>query len=264
MRHASVIGEGIAQLVARGALVQEGLPQPTLRLGPAARAILRGESDVQLLQASRTSVRDGAEEWAGIDRDLFEALRTWRRDAAAARNVAPFVILGDATLRDLAAIRPSSLERLRAISGIGEVRLGEHGDALLRIIDTHCAAHSLQRDVAISVRPPRERSRTSRTTAAKAESQRLLQEGLTVEAVMERTGRARSTVVGELCEMIEDCRHQPSLRLWMTEEIENSIRRAAAETGIERLKPIREIVGEAISYDEIRIVVATIRAAASR
>jgi len=37
--------------------------------------------------------------------------------------VAPFVILGDATLRDLAAIRPSSLERLRAISGIGEVRL---------------------------------------------------------------------------------------------------------------------------------------------
>jgi ATP-dependent DNA helicase RecQ len=253
----------IAQLVARGALVQEGHPRPTLRLGPAARAILRGQSDVQLLQASSTSVGDAGDEWAGIDRDLFEALRTWRRDAAAARNVAPFVILGDATLRDVAAIRPSSLERLRAISGFGEVRLREHGDALLRILDTHCAARSLQRDVAIAVRPPRERSRPSRTTAAKAESLRLLQEGLTIEAVMERTGRAQSTVVADLCDMIEDGRHQPSLRLWMTEEIENSIRRAAAETGIERLRPIREIVGEAISYDQIRIVVATIRAASS-
>lgn len=47
----------------------------------------------------------------------------------------------------------------------------------------------------------------------------------------------------------------------MTDETEDIIRRAAAEAGIERLKPIREIVGESISYDEIHIVVATIRAA---
>jgi ATP-dependent DNA helicase RecQ len=173
----------IAQLVALGALVQEGHPRPSLRLGPASRAILRGESEVKLLRASGTSTRDGADEWAGVDRDLFEALRTWRRDVAAARHVAPFVILGDSTLRDVAAIRPSSLERLRAISGFGEVRLREHGDALLRIVDTHCAARSLERDVAISVRPPREHPRTTRMTAAKTESLRLLQEGLTLDAV---------------------------------------------------------------------------------
>jgi ATP-dependent DNA helicase RecQ len=251
----------IAQLVAGGALVQEGHPRPTLRLGPAARAILRGESEVRLLQTSSTSIGDGADEWTGVDRDLFEALRTWRRDAATARKVAPFVVLGDRTLRDLAAIRPSSIERLRAISGIGEVRLREHGRALLQIIDTHCAARNLERDVAIEVRPPRERSRTSRTTGAKSESIRLLMEGLTTEAVMERTGRARSTVVNDLCEIIEDGRYQPDLRLWMPAETEDVIRRASAEAGIERLKPIKDLVGEAISYDQIRIVVATIRAA---
>ena len=143
------------------------------------------------------------------------------------------------------------------------MRLRDHGEALLQIIDTQCAAHNLQRDVAIGVRPSRERSRKSRTTASKAESIRLLHEGLTIETVMTRTGRARSTVVSDLCEMIEDGRNQLSLRPWMTEEIEGVVRRAAAETGIERLKPIREIVGEAISYDQIRIVVSTIRAAAT-
>jgi ATP-dependent DNA helicase RecQ len=255
------VRDWIAQLVARGALVQEGHPRPTLRLGPAARAILRGESEVRLLQAGSTPIGDGADEWAGVDRDLFEALRTWRRDTAAARNVAAFVVLGDRTLRDLAAIRPSSIERLRAVSGIGQVRLREHGDELLQLIDTHCAGRELERDVAIEVRPPRERPRTSRTTAAKTEAIGLLQEGRTIEDVMERTGRARSTVVGDLCEIIEDGRCQPSLRMWVTEETEEVIRRAAAEAGIERLKPVREIVGETISYDQIRIVVATIRAA---
>ncbi|HEX8409628.1 MAG TPA: DNA helicase RecQ [Thermoanaerobaculia bacterium] len=251
----------IAQLVASGALVQEGGSRPFLRLGPAARAILRGEADVQLLQTSSTTIRDGADEWTGVDREIFEALREWRRETAAARNVAPFVILGDRTLRDLAAARPSSLERMRAISGIGEVRLREHGQELLHIVDTHSAARDLARDVALAAPPPRERSRTSRVTGAKTESLRLLQLDTSIDEVMERTGRARSTVLGDLCELIEERRYTPSLRLWMSEEEEEAIRRAIAEAGMERLRPIRDLTGEEISYDQIRIVVAAIRAA---
>jgi ATP-dependent DNA helicase RecQ len=251
----------IAQLVASGALAQEGGSRPFLRLGPAARAILRGEAEARLLRTSRTVIRDGADEWTGVDHDLFDALREWRRETALARNVAPFVILGDATLRDLAAVRPSSLGRLRTIAGIGEVRLREHGYDLLQIIDTHCAARALDRDLALAPRAPRERSsRPARSTAAKTESTRLLLEGRSIEEVMERTGRARSTVVNDLGEMIEEGRYQPSLRHWVSEETEDAIRRAIEQVGIERLKPIREITGEEISYDEIRIVVATMKA----
>lgn len=251
----------IAQLVACGALVQDGHPRPFLRLGPQARSILRGQFAVRLVQTSNTVIRDEGEEWAGVDRDLFEALRTWRRDAAAARGVAAFVILGDRTLREIAAVRPSSAERLRAIAGIGEVRLREHGQELMQLIDTHCAARDLDRDAkAVALRATRERPRTSRTTAAKAEAFRLFQQGATIDEVMERTDRARSTAIGDLCEIIEDGRYQPSLRIWMTEETEETIRRAAEQAGIERLRPIKDIVGDAVSYDDIHIVVATIRA----
>ncbi len=241
--------EWIAQLVACGALVQEGQSRPILRLGSAARPILRGQSEVRLLRTSATTIRDGAEEWSGVDRELFESLRAWRRDVAAARDVAPFVILGDRTLRELAAVRPSSLEKLGRVAGIGEVRLREHGPELLAILD----ASGLPRDVAAP------RSRPARITSSKGESLRLLQESLSIEEVMERTGRARSTVLGDLCELIEEGQFSPSLRLYMPEETELAIRRAAAEVGFERLRPIKDIVGEAISYDEIRIVVATIR-----
>jgi ATP-dependent DNA helicase RecQ len=256
----------IAQLVACGALLQDGHPRPVLRLGPEARAILRGHSPVRLVQTTSNAViRDGIDEWLGVDRELFEELRIWRRDAAAARGVAPFVILGDRTLREIAAVRPSTAERLRAIAGIGEVRLREHGHELMRVIDHGCSARNLDRDAkTIPVRPPRERPRNSRPTAAKAEAMHLFQQGLPVETVMERTGRARSTVIGDLCELIEDGRYQPSLRLWMAEETEEAIRQAAGQAGLERLRPIKDIVGETISYDDIHIVVATIRAEAGK
>ena len=253
----------IAQLVAGGALLQDGHPRPVLRLGPQARAILRGQSSVRLVQTTSNAViRDGVDEWLGVDRELFEELRTWRRDAAAARGVAAFIILGDRTLREIAAVRPSTADRLRAIPGIGEVRLHDHGRELMHVIDATCNARHLDRDVkTIAPRPSRERSRNSRPTAAKSEARQLFEQGLPIESVMARTGRARSTVIGDLCEMIEDGRDQPSLQVWMSEETEDTIRRAAAQAGIERLRPIKDIVGEAISYDDIRIVVATIRAA---
>ncbi|HEX6082877.1 MAG TPA: DNA helicase RecQ [Thermoanaerobaculia bacterium] len=247
----------IAQLVASGALVQEGHPRPFLRLGAAAKAILRGETEVRLLRTSSSAIADGSDEWAGVDRDLFEVLRAWRRDLAASRGVAPFVIVGDRTLRELAAVRPSSLERLRDIAGIGEARLREHGAELLQLLD----ASGLERDVPIAPRPPRERTRRP-PTAAKSESTRLLLEGMSIEEVMERTSRARSTVVGDLTAIIADGSYRPSLRLWMTEEVEQAIRRAAAEAGIERLRPIKDLVGDEVSYDQIHIVVAAMRAEA--
>jgi len=250
----------IAQLVASGALVQEGHPRPVLRLGAAARPILRGEAEVRLLRTHTTTIRDGEEEWRGVDRELFEALREWRRDLAASRGVAPFVILGDRTLRELAAVRPSSIESLGTIGGIGEIRLRDFGSDLLRIIDATCTARGLERDVAIAPRPSKERSRSPRSNVSKAESMRLLQEGLGIEEVMERTGRARSTILGDLCGMIEEGLYQPSLRRFMSEDEEHAIREAAAQAGIDRLRPIKDIVGEAIAYDAIHIVVATIRA----
>jgi len=254
----------IAQLVAGGALMQEGHPRPILRLGPAARSILRGEADVRLVQtvdhASAQAGDDGGAEWAGVDRDLFEALRAWRRESAASRGVAAFVILGDRTLREMAAVRPSSLERLRSISGIGDNRLREHGHELMTVIDGHCEAHDLSRDAHAPVQPAvRERPRNSRPTAARALATTLLLKGSTIDEVTERTSRARSTVVGDLCSLIEDGSYRPGLRTWMSEETENAIRSAAAEAGIERLRPIKDIVGETVSYDDIHIVVATIR-----
>ena len=67
---------------------------------------------------------------------MFERLKAWRRETAAAENVPAYVILHDRVLReiarDAARRRPRRWER---ISGIGENKLRRFGKALLALVN---------------------------------------------------------------------------------------------------------------------------------
>ena len=62
---------------------------------------------------------------------VFEQLRAWRGAAAKEQGVPAYVIFHDATLREIATRRPTSLAELGQISGIGEAKLARHGQAVL-------------------------------------------------------------------------------------------------------------------------------------
>ena len=66
---------------------------------------------------------------------LIDALKKWRRTQASEANVPPYVIFGDKTLYELAALRPQSEDDLRTIYGIGESKIERFGEAILRIIE---------------------------------------------------------------------------------------------------------------------------------
>jgi ATP-dependent DNA helicase RecQ len=63
----------------------------------------------------------------------IEALREWRRREAARRAVPAYVVLHDRTLAALAAARPSTLDALSAIPGIGPAKLEAYGKDLLAL-----------------------------------------------------------------------------------------------------------------------------------
>jgi DNA topoisomerase-3 len=68
------------------------------------------------------------------DEQLFEKLRAWRLAEAKRRHIPPFQVLTDRTLRDLATARPSSLEDLLQVSGIGPSKAQKYGDKVLQVI----------------------------------------------------------------------------------------------------------------------------------
>ena len=128
----------IYQLIGHGLLEQEGDRYPVLRLTETSRRVLRGEEDVRLVQIARKQKRKKSkgesESWEGVDQDLFESLRTFRRELAASRGVPPYIILGDRSLREVARLRPQTLTELRDVYGIGDKKLVDLGEKILEVV----------------------------------------------------------------------------------------------------------------------------------
>ncbi len=108
-----------------------------LMLGPAARALLKGEANFSVKQAAprpeRRRCRDKAavEGLSDADTPLFESLRALRRELAAEAGLPPYVIFHDSTLRAMASDRPQSLDALGRISGVGAGKLRAWGPVFL-------------------------------------------------------------------------------------------------------------------------------------
>ena len=130
---------GVArQLVASGLLAVDHDAYGAFKLTEASRAVLKGEQTVSLrkqvlkgrpAKKKRLATFDGL---SGAEAGLYERLRAWRADAARAHGVPAYVILHDATLRDIAHVRPGSLEALRMISGFGARKIEAYGAEILK------------------------------------------------------------------------------------------------------------------------------------
>ena len=71
---------------------------------------------------------------AALDVELFESLRTWRAAEARARGVPAYVVFPDATLAEVAALKPRSEDQLAEVKGIGPKKLEAYGAELLRLV----------------------------------------------------------------------------------------------------------------------------------
>ena len=71
---------------------------------------------------------------ADVDEELVDRLRSWRLERSQEDAVPAYVVLHDATLRELAAVRPQTLDELAGVKGFGPVKLERYGDDLLAVI----------------------------------------------------------------------------------------------------------------------------------
>jgi len=132
----------LRQVIALGLVTVDHDQYSSLKLTDAARPVLKGGQKVQLRQyqkpskPKRTSAPKGYAETflEPEEQAIFERLRAWRMGMAREHNVAAFVIFPDATLRDIAKVKPTSLGELRGVSGVGEKKLASYGGDIVGII----------------------------------------------------------------------------------------------------------------------------------
>ena len=137
------------QLVAHGFLEVDAEGFGALRLTDAARPVLRGEQDVQLRREAErkrdrssrgTTVQRADALLSSADAEVFEALRSLRAALAREQNLPAYVIFHDATLREMAVQRPTTLDALGEINGVGVSKLERYGPRMLEVLQQAEAA----------------------------------------------------------------------------------------------------------------------------
>jgi ATP-dependent DNA helicase RecQ len=138
----------IDQLLAHGVLARTDDEYPTVTLTEEGRAVLRGEGAAPALTSAgtvRVTAADAPADAANVgapsigepgvyDRVLFEALRGLRRSIAEERGVPPYLVFSDASLRDMARLRPRTRETLLEVKGVGAWKCETFGERFLALI----------------------------------------------------------------------------------------------------------------------------------
>ncbi len=261
----------IGQLIQQGFLAKVG-EYGTLQITETGWQLLKGEGIPRLLKASSTPSTESSRSASskakahdphsmeGVDHDLYEVLRKLRTEKATDLGLAPYMVFGDATLRDMARSRPTSEEGFLHVHGIGQKKCEDYAEEFTSLIMEHCREHEIETNVDL---PPAEQlrrmalaaksDRPKGPTASAMASFALFEAGKSLEEVAEEMGRATSTVSGYFAEYLKQRQITDPIR-WVDASLIAKIEAAIAEVGPDRLRPIREHLGESVDYETIRIV----------
>lgn len=102
---------------------------PVVTLNELSWQVLRGQKKVwQKMVIVKKAKAKG---------ELFEALRSLRKELATKEKLPPYMIFSDATLTQMATDKPTDLELMKNIRGVGEFKLQKYGEKFLTVIKSY-------------------------------------------------------------------------------------------------------------------------------
>jgi len=199
----------------------------------------------EVTRVPESAVRAEGSVATGVDSELRDYIREWRREMSKEQGVPAYIVMHDTALEDLCRRRPTSLAELLGVSGFGERKTELYGQSILDALarfDKGARAAPL----------PEKRSRPAEDTL------HLLAEGRTFEEIARIRGRQLASMVGLVADLVEKGKLEFQ-SAWVETDKQKSIESACARLGIQWLKPLKEALPPEISFEEIRLIVARLR-----
>lgn len=191
------------------------------------------------------------EEVVSFDKMLFEELRACRMRLAQSRHLPPYMIFGDKTLQEMARQFPQSRESLIGITGVGREKLSQYGTAFVDVIRAYAVPKGIPEKLVAPVvraRPVKAVSSSTRETV------RMFQEQYSLERIARERKISVVTVLNHLEEAVDGGRKLDASHLSSPDEQRmGQMREAFREAGTYMLAPAKTRLGDAFSYDELRL-----------
>ena len=252
------------QLLRMSYLKQEG-EFHTLRLTARALEALKKRQPIfgVVQEAERVRTKGRKRDEIQYNHALFALLRQKRKTMADESEIPPYVIFSDRTLIEMCAFYPQSRESLLSISGVGQAKLEQYGDAFLKVIKSYCEKHKLQ-EFSRSIIPnsPPKRRRTG-SDGEIGERTRLVAEtfnkGATIPFLLERHQVTMGTILEHLTKYVmagNILRNVEGLQALTSASLEQQqfVFAAFEELNTIYLKPVHDKLDGMLNYDELKIL----------
>ncbi|QAA31597.1 DNA helicase RecQ [Clostridium manihotivorum] len=262
----------INTLVSHRILAYDEGEYPVVRLNERSMSVLRGEEEVWFkeIQKAKKIVEDNS---------LFEILRNLRREIAVEEKVPPYIVFGDATLKEMSSRFPKNLEQLGDISGVGELKLNKYGERFVNTIASYLEENQLEVSFEYKKKEKSVRSTSASRESDETHSEKLMKQKenssnkevkkksymITIEMLRDKLSllsiaKEREITISTICSHLEqyvlegnEIDFQIDFTDVLSVDRENLILEAVKEVGDEKLKPIKEKIDGEISYDEIKV-----------
>jgi len=238
------------QLIAAGLLQTDIEGYGGFSLAPASKPVLRGEEKVRFRKdtAPVKEIKKFREHKDEFDDPasilLWEKLRDLRLRLAKEKNVPPYIIFHDITLKEMIKKVPQSLYEIGRISGVGKIKLENYGMQFLEIIKQHIQEYGISEQSEGEDESEADQNDLIYTFSFTiSETLRYFKEGKTPEQIANERGLKVGTIYTHLSKAIEEnyisVDEVISLEKEEILEIENAIR-SLPEEQKNALKPVYE------------------------
>lgn len=234
---------------------------PSLRVGAIASGGTEEEAGDPSRRTRKRTSRAGASLLPlSFDQGLFELLRTIRTKEAAALGVPPYVVFGDKTLREMAAYFPKDQSALLSINGVGDRKCAQFGEKFLAAIRWYSDQHHIEEHARPDGNVPGKRLAAHLSHETKQEkgmtydaTKRLILEQIPLQEIAARRDLAPGTILAHIEKLVAADPLLPIAYLRPAVDRFDRIVAAFAESKGFALTPVRQILGEAYSYEELRL-----------
>ncbi len=226
----------------------------TLQLNAKSWEILKAATQVKLVM-KKEPVQVEDEEKPDYEQDLFKQLRSVRLDMADKELVPAYAIVADNSLVEMATYFPQTFGDLLHISGFGDYKVGKYGAAFLKVIKTYCEEHKLSSRMPVRALKKEKRVKTTVAQGPGLTMQqtfRMFNDGLNIGEIAEQRNLSQQTIENHLAVFVANGDldiHKLVVKNKLDKIME--VIRATGQTNA--LKPLKDLLGDDITYGEIRL-----------
>jgi ATP-dependent DNA helicase RecQ len=256
----------ILALLSRNLLVKNDGEYPTLKVSGEGREFLKYREKISLVkpQVVQKTVVKKRQEDLDFDSALFKELQILRKEIANQKNVPPFVIFSDVSLREMSHYFPQNLESFQRITGVGAMKLTQYGEQFLAIIKYYARENDKEaKDIPLRQKELKLKGKfggESEMVGKSASSGQTFQktkelflQKLSLSRIAERRGLNTGTILSHLEKLLEEGEKIDIAHLAPSAQRLEKIRAAFKESGGPILAPVRRLLGEDFSYEELRL-----------